>query len=48
MKIETNFDTEKGMITLPTIAIGYHTKQHSFAIVIIFICWTFSIELNFK
>lgn len=48
MKIETNFDKEKGMIALPTIAIGYHTKQHSFAIVIMFACWAFSIEFIFK
>ena len=27
MKIETDFDKEEGMITLPTIAIGYHTKN---------------------
>ena len=48
MKVETNFDKEKGMIMLPTIGIGYHTKKHSFAIVFMFICWAFSIEFNFK
>lgn len=36
MKIETNYEKEKGMITIPTIAIGYHTKQHRFAIVLMF------------
>lgn len=48
MKIETNFDKEEGMISLPTIGIGYHTKQHRFAIVFVFICWAFSIEFIFK
>lgn len=48
MKVKTNFDKEKGMIALPTIAIGYHTKEHSFVIVFIFICWAFSIEFDFK
>ena len=48
MKIETNFETEKGMITLPTIAIGYHTKQYRFVIVLIFAFWEFSIEFVFK
>lgn len=48
MKIKTNFEKEKGMITLPTIAIGYHTKQYRFAIVLMFICWAFSIEFVFK
>ena len=48
MKIKTNFYKEKGMITLPTIAIGYHTKRHNFAIVFMFICWVFSIEFIFK
>ena len=48
MKIETSFDKEKGMIVLPTISMGYHTKQHSFAMIFIFICWAFSIEFIFK
>ena len=48
MKIETNYEKEKGMITIPTIAIGYHTKQHRFAIVLMFFCWAFSIEFIFK
>ena len=48
MKIKTDFDKEKGMIALPTVAIGYHTKRHSFEIVLIFLCWAFSIEFVFK
>lgn len=48
MKVETNIDKEKGLFALPVIAIGYHTKRHSFAIVFIFICWAFSIEFVFK
>lgn len=48
MKIEINFDKEKGMITLPTIAIGYHIKQHAFAIVFVFISWAFTIQFIFK
>lgn len=48
MKIETNFDKEEGLIILPNIAIGYHTKQHSFSILFMFICWAFSIEFIFK
>ena len=48
MKIKTDFDKEKGMIALPAVAIGYHTKRYSFAIVLIFLCWAFSIEFVFK
>lgn len=48
MKVETNFDKEKGVFAFPVIAIGYNTKLHSLAIVFMFACWAFSIEFNFK
>lgn len=48
MKIKSNFYKENGIFVLPVIAIGYHTKEHSFVIVFIFICWGFSIEFDFK
>lgn len=48
MKIETNFDKEKGLFVLPVIAIGYRHKEKELDIVFIFACWEFSIEFIFK
>ena len=48
MKIKTDFDKERELIALPTIAMGYHTKYHTFTIVFMFVCWAFSIEFVFK
>lgn len=47
MKIETNFDKEKGLFALPVVAISYH-KEKKLAIVFMIACWAFSIEFDFK
>ena len=48
MKIETNFDREKGLFVFPVIAIGYKHKDSELSIVFMFACWVFSIEFCFK
>lgn len=48
MKIETNFDKEKGLFVLPVIAIGYNHKHKALSFVFMFACWSFSIEFVFK
>ena len=48
MKIETNFDREKGLFALPVLAIGYKHKEKELAIVFMFACWAFSIGFIFK
>ena len=48
MKIKTDFDKERELIALPTIAMSYHTKYHTFTIAFMFIYWAFSIEFVFK
>ena len=48
MKVETNFDKEKGIFVLPVIAIGYKHKEKQLSFVFMFACWAFSIEFDFK
>lgn len=47
MKIETNFDKEKGLFTFPVIAIGYRYKEKELGIVFMFACWSFTIKICF-
>lgn len=48
MKIETNFDKEKGLFVLPVVVIGYKHKDIALSFVFMFACWAFSIEFAFK
>ena len=48
MKVETNFDREKGLFVFPIIIIGYRHKDKELAFVFMFACWTFSIGFCFK
>lgn len=48
MKIETNFDKEKGLFAFPVIIIGYKYKEKGLSFVFMFACWAFSIEFAFK
>lgn len=48
MKVETNFDKEKGLFAFPVIAIGYKHKEKELSFVFMFACWAFSIEFIFK
>ena len=48
MKIETNFDKEKGLFALPVVAIAYRHEDRELAIVFMFVCWAFSITFAFK
>lgn len=48
MKIETNFDKEKGMFALPIIGIAYQHKSKELAFVFMFACWCFSMTFVFK
>ena len=48
MKVQTNFDKEKGLFALPVIAIAYNHNQKALAFVFMFACWAFSIEFDFK
>ena len=38
MKIETNFDKEKGIFVLPVIAIGYKYEDRTLSFVFMFAC----------
>lgn len=48
MKIETNFDKEKGLFALPIIAIAYRHEDRELAFVFMFAHWAFSIAFCFK
>ena len=48
MKIETDFDKEKGLFVLPIIGIGYNHKHKELSIIFMFACWAFSIGFEFK
>lgn len=48
MKVETNFDREKGLFVLPIIGIGYTHKNRRLSFLFMFACWAFSIEFCFK
>ena len=48
MKVETNFDKEKGMFAFPVLAIGYKYKKKELSFVFMFACWAFSIKFDFK
>lgn len=48
MKVETNFDKEKGLFALPVIAIGYKHKDRTLSFVFMFAYWTFDVSFIFK
>ena len=48
MKVETNFDKEKGLFAFPVIAIGYKHKERELSFVFMFACWSFAIVFSFK
>ena len=48
MKVNTDFDKEKGIFVLPIIVIGYRHKNKELSFVFMFACWAFSIEFCFK
>lgn len=48
MKVETNFDRNKGLFALPVIAIAYNHKEKELAIVFMVACWAFGLSFIFK
>lgn len=48
MKVETNFDKEKGLFALPVVAIGYKHKDRTLSFVFMFACWAFDVSFIFK
>lgn len=47
MKIETNFEKEKGLFILPVLVIGYQHEDRELAFVFMFACWSFVIDIYF-
>ena len=47
MKINTDWDKEKGLFALPNIVIGYKHKEKELTFIFIFACWYFAIEICF-
>lgn len=48
MKVEINFDKEKGLFAFPVLAIAYNNKEKELAIVFMVACWAFGISFVFK
>lgn len=48
MKVNTNFDKEKGIFVFPLIAIGYRHKDRELSFVFMFACWAFGLSFIFK
>lgn len=48
MKVETNFDKEKGIFAFPVLAIAYNNKEKELVIVFMFACWAFGLSFIFK
>ena len=48
MKIETNFDKEKGLFAFPVIAIAYKHKEKELSFVFMVACWAFGLSFIFK
>lgn len=47
MKINTDWDKEKGLFALPNIVIGYKHKNKRLGILLMFACWSISITISF-